>query len=600
MRKAETVLSVIQERGRRGLPLEDIYRQLYNPALYLIAYARLYPNKGAMTPGSTDETVDGMSEKKIEKLIESLRHERFHWTPARRTYISKKGNPKKKRPLGLPTWSDKLVQEVIRMILEAYYEPQFSDHSHGFRPERGCHTALGEIQRVWTGTKWFIEADIRGCFDTLNHAVLMAILRETLHDNRFLRLIDNLLEAGYLEDWRYHETLSGTPQGGVISPILANIYLDRLDRFVEKVLIPKYTRGNKRRWSTPYAVLNDRVTKLKKRGKLEEARKLERQLQSMPSRELNDPNYRRLHYVRYADDFLLGFIGSKAEAEEIKNEMAEFLRGDLDLELSSEKTLITHATTHAARFLGYEIVNQQNDSRHDRFGHRSANGRIGLRLPADVVKKKCALYMKKSKPDARPELTADSDFSIIDRYQAEFRGVVNYYLPALNVYWLHKLRWVMETSLLKTLTMKHKSTVTRMAKKYKATVDTSFGPMKCMEIRIKRDGGKKPLVARFGGIPLRQQKLEPLVDRDPYTTIRFARSEILQRLLADKCELCGSLEDVEVHHIRKLADLKANGRPDKSLWAQMMAARRRKTLVVCRKCHLAIHAGKPVQRQLEE
>jgi group II intron reverse transcriptase/maturase len=597
MRNAETVLAVIQERGKKGLPLEDIYRQLFNPDLYLQAYARLYSNKGAMTPGSTNETVDGMSMAKINKLISQLRQEQYRWTPARRTYISKKNNPSKKRPLGLPSWSDKLLQEVMRSILEAYYEPQFSNLSHGFRPERGCHTALKEVKRVWTGTKWFIEADITGCFDNLDHDVLMKILGEKLHDNRFLRLIENLLKAGYLEEWRYHETMSGTPQGGVISPILANIYLDRLDQFVETMLIPEYTKGERRRYSIPYVIIESRMLRMKERKRLKEAHELEKQLQQMPSLDTHDLNYRRLRYIRYADDFLLGFIGSQAEAEEIKNRLAEYLRDQLKLELSPQKTVITHATTEAARFLGYEILNQQNDSRHDRRGQRCANGRIGLLLPAEVIKKKCGLYQKYGQPKSRPELLADDDYSIVQRYQAEFRGIVNYYLPAMNVFWLHKLKWVMETSLLKTLAKKHKTTETKVASQLKTTVDTRYGPMKCLEVRIEREEGKKPLVVRFGGIPLRQQPIGPLFDRDPNQTIRFGRSEIIQRLLADKCELCGSTVDIEVHHIRKLADLQVKGRADKSLWAQNMAARRRKTLVVCRKCHMAIHAGNPIKPQ---
>ncbi len=175
MRKAETVLSVIRERGKRGLPLTDVYRQLYNEELYLRAYGRIYRNDGAMTRGMTDETVDGMSREKILSIIEALRGERYRWTPVRRVEIPKKNG--KTRPLGIPTWSDKLLQEVMRLIMEAYYEPQFSDLSHGFRPQRGCHTALASIQRGWTGTKWFIEGDIKGCFDNIDHEVLLKILR---------------------------------------------------------------------------------------------------------------------------------------------------------------------------------------------------------------------------------------------------------------------------------------------------------------------------------------------------------------------------------------------------------------------------------------
>jgi group II intron reverse transcriptase/maturase len=225
MRDADTILTIIRERGGRGLPLEDVYRQLYNPALYLRAYGRIYRNDGAMTHGVTAETVDGMSLEKIQAIIESLKAERYRWTPVRRTYIEKKGSTKL-RPLGIPTWSDKLLQEVVRSLLEAYYEPQFSPSSHGFRPGLGCHTALTTIQRRWSATTWFIEGDISKCFDNLGHSTLLAILSEKIHDNRFLRLIENLLKAGYLEDWKYGHTFSGTPQGGVASPILSNIYLD--------------------------------------------------------------------------------------------------------------------------------------------------------------------------------------------------------------------------------------------------------------------------------------------------------------------------------------------------------------------------------------
>jgi retron-type reverse transcriptase len=195
MQNADTVLHVIHERGKRGLPLERVYRQLFNPALFLRAYANLSGNKGALTPGgTTQETADGMSLAKIETIITALRHERYRWTPVKRVYIAKKNGTK--RPLGLPPWSDKLVQEVIRLLLEAYYEPQFSNHSHGFRPGRGCHTALLEVTRHGKGTKWFIEGDIKGCFDNIDHTILLSILREKIHDNRFLRLVKNLCTAG--------------------------------------------------------------------------------------------------------------------------------------------------------------------------------------------------------------------------------------------------------------------------------------------------------------------------------------------------------------------------------------------------------------------
>ena len=305
MRNAETVLTIVRERGTRGLPLEDVYRMLYNPDLYLRAYGRLYKNEGAMTKGTTDETVDGMELPKIEKLIDDVRNARHRWTPVRRVYIPKKKGGQ--RPLGLPTWKDKILQEVMRSILEAYYEPQMSSHSHGFRASRGCHTALQEIQAKWTGSRWFVEGDIAKFFDTMNHEVLLAILREKIHDERFLRFIRHLLESGYLEEWKFNRTLSGCPQGGVISPILSNIYLDKLDQYVEHVLIPEYTRGGKRAANPTYDSLRGKADWLRRKGKWKEAKELRKQFQKLPSFDPTDDAYRRLSYVRYADDTLFGF-----------------------------------------------------------------------------------------------------------------------------------------------------------------------------------------------------------------------------------------------------------------------------------------------------
>jgi retron-type reverse transcriptase len=248
----------------------ELYRQMFNPQLYLLAYGRLYSNHGALTAGATSEIVDGMSLCKIGRIIDALRHERYRFSPARRVYIPK-GNGKR-RPLGLPTWSDKLVGEVVRLLLEAYYEPQFSDRSHGFRPGRGCHTALRELATTWTGTTWLIEGDIADCFGSLDHQVMIATLAENIHDNRFLRLVRNMLTAGYLEDWTYNATLSGAPPGGVVSPILSNIYLHRLDTFVETVLIPEYTQGTRRAFNPAYRRMQYRIRQTRKRGDRAEAR----------------------------------------------------------------------------------------------------------------------------------------------------------------------------------------------------------------------------------------------------------------------------------------------------------------------------------------
>jgi group II intron reverse transcriptase/maturase len=591
VQKAEVILGIIHERGKRGLPLENVYRLLFNLELFLLAYGKIYRNKGAMTPGTTSETVDEMSLDKIETIIETLRYERYVWSPARRVYIEKK-NSTKKRPLGLPTWSDKLVQEVIRLILEAYYEPQFSDRSHGFRPKRGCHTALSEIRNVWAGTSWFIEGDIKGCFDNIDHEVLLSILRADISDNRFLRLIENLLKAGYLEEWKYNATHSGTPQGGVISPLLSNIYLDRLDKFVEETLLPAYNQGGKRADNQEYKCRMEQARQMKLRGRTEEARNLRRQTQQMPSLETNDPDHRRLRYIRYADDFLLGFQGPRQEAEEIKRKLKDYLQEQLKLELSDEKTLVTHSRTQAARFLGYEIVTlQSNTKQHPNRHARSINGRIGLKVPSKVVKDKSDKFLAHGKPIHRKERTNDTDFTIVATYQSEYRGVVEYYRLAYNLRKLDTLKWIMEQSLTKTLASKLQVSVSKVYERYRTTLTIDNKTYKVLEVKVERER-KKPLVAQWGGISLCWKK-DAILDDQPYK-VWNTRTELLERLLAEECELCGSTEDVEVHHIHALKDLTKKDRIEKPEWMKLMIARQRKTLVVCHKCHLGkkgIHPG---------
>lgn len=293
----------------------------------------------------------------------------------------------------------------------------------------------------------------------------------------------------------------------------------------------------------------------------------------------------------------LGFIGSKAEAEEIKRHLAKFLKTTLNLELSAEKTLITHASSEAARYLGYGISVNQADDQRDYKNRRNVNGQVELRMPVEVITKNRPRYERNGKPIHRPELTLNSDFDIVNQYQTEYRGLVQYYLLAQNVSWLNRLHWTMTWSLLKTLANKHQTSVKAMIHKYRATTETPYGTRKCLKVIIERDG-KKPLVAQYGGIPLRRQKKAVLIDHAPQY-VRYERNELVKRLLANQCEWCGSTENCEVHHIRKLADLKTRGRAEKPLWVQRMAARRRKTLVVCRVCHDAIHAGRPagIQRK---
>ena len=585
MQTAEVVLNVLRERGRKGLPCEQLYRQLFNKDLYYLAYGNIYSNKGSMTPGASEETADGMSEEKIEQIIGLMRQEKYRFSPARRVYIPKKNG--KLRTLGMPTWSDKLVGEVVRLLLEAFYEPQFSDTSHGFRKFRGCHTALREINNTWTGTAWFVEGDISDCFGSLDHEILLGILAEKIRDNRFLRLIRNMLKAGYLEDWTYRDTLSGVPQGGMVSPILSNVYLDKLDKFVEQELIPQYTRGATRAANPAYRQADALLRRARRRGDRAEARRLFLEMRALPSTDPMDPGYRRLKYIRYADDHILGFTGPKAEAEEIKARLAEFLRETLGLELNQQKTLITHARSQRARFLGYHITVQHSGTKISN-GRRSANGKIALKVPPDVIRAQCARYRNHGKPWHRSRLQNLDDYDIIRVYGAEYRGVVNYYLLAKDAWRLRTLRWNAETSMLKTLAAKHQSTVSKMAARHKAKAETGDGPRTCFEARRRRRD-KPDLVARFGGIILRQDRRAVITEPVP-VRVRVPRRELLARLRQRECELCETGTTVAVHQVAGIREL---GKPKtgQPAWAALMAKMRRKTLVVCAGCHEHIHAA---------
>jgi group II intron reverse transcriptase/maturase len=590
MQNAATILSIHQDRGQRGLPLDRVYRQLFNSELYLRAYGKIYRNAGATTKGATGETVDGMSLEKIQQIIDLLRQEKYHWTPVRRVEIPKpKGGT---RPLGIPSWCDKLLQEVLRELLEAYYEPRFSDHSHGFRPKRGCHTALSEVQKTWKGTIWFIEGDISKCFDSFDHELMLEILRKDIHDGRLIRLIEHLLKAGYMEDWQFHETLSGTPQGGIISPLLSNIYLNELDGFVENTLVPAYTKGEGRQKSPEYASINNRIFRERKKGNGETVARLLKLRRTLPSCDPFDNDYRRLRFVRYADDFLLGFAGPKKEAEEIRERLGGFLGQKLKLNLSLTKTLITHATDEKAKFLGYELTTTRDNNLLSKDGGRRTNGYICLRMPDSVAKNIDTKHRRNGKVVHWPALLQDSDYTILQRYQAVFRGIYNYYCMATNVSdQMGKIKWTLEGSLVKTLARKFQISVRQVYKKYQKV---NLDGLKQLQVVIERPG-KDPLIAVFGGFRLIRVPNPPYLSdfnvRRTWMHFRNNRSEVVQRLMAGKCELCGKEGSVAVHHIRKLADIDRPGRRPKTPAEKVMAARRRKTLVVCEDCHQSIHGG---------
>lgn len=571
-----------------------LYRYLLRPDIYFVAYKNLYANNGAATKGVNEDTADGFSEAKIDSIIKALADETYQPMPVRRTYIQKKNNRKKLRPLGIPTFTDKLVQEVLRMILEAVYEPIFLDVSHGFRPKRSCHTALKQLRREFNGTRWFVEGDIKGCFDNINHAVLVGLLNNKIKDARITKLIYKFLKAGYLENWQYHKTYSGTPQGGIISPLLANIYLHELDKFVMKLKSEFDTPGvgqitpEYRELHNEIKRLSHRLTKVtgeEREMVLAEYKPKRQKLMTIPCTAQTD---KKLKYVRYADDFLIAVKGNREDCQWIKSKLAEFIGDTLKMELSEDKTLITHSSK-CARFLGYDVrVRRSGKIKRGGPGHvkmRTLNGGVELLVPLNdkirqfVFTKGVAIQKKDGSmfPVHRKYLVGLTDLEIVSVYNAELRGIRNYYGMASNFCKLHYLAYLMEYSCLKTLASKHKTSLSKTIDKFNDGTGKWGIPY---ETKL---GNKRRYFANYADCKGKGSATDYI--SNTAIVYGYAVNTLENRLKAKVCELCGTTESdhYEVHHINKLKNLKGKER-----WEIAMIAKHRKTLVVCRDCHRSI------------
>ena len=607
MRSPQNVLESLSSKAcNSNYRYQRLYRNLYNPEFYLIAYQKIQAKQGNMTAGTDGKTVDGIGMKRINALIARLKDFSYQPAPARRTYIPKANG--KKRPLGIPSFDDKLVQEVVRMILESIYEPTFLNTSHGFRPKRSCHTALQYVQKNFTGVKWFVEGDIKGCFDHVDHHVLVNILRRRIQDEHFIGLIWKFLKAGYMEDWVYHNTYSGTPQGSIISPILANIYLNELDVFMAQYA-QTFRQGDKRRINPAYKKPLD-----KRRGKQEwlkrnehkisqeqkaavkaEIDEINQYLRTIPYVDPMDDGYKRLVYVRYADDFLIGVIGSKADARQVKIDVGMFIREQLHLELSQEKTLITHGTDFA-QFLSFQITtSKEQNSTRTKAGYvkRSYTGRIKLYVPKEKWLKRLLSYGALKihydkdngnkeiwEPVCRSSLRNLDDLEILNQYNAEIRGLYNYYRIAHNATVLNNFLYVMKYSMYKTFAGKYRTSMRKIIQKYTKNRD--------FVITYQGKSGEKSVV--FYNQGMRRDTHVSATDPDIIGRARENRNytSLVQRLRGCQCEWCGATDvEIEIHHVKKLKDL--SGRAE---WERHMIARRRKTMALCHNCHVKLHAGK--------
>lgn len=609
MRNPTEVLQNLTEKTKNeSYRFQRLYRNLYNPDFYWLAYKNIYANKGSMTAGADGTTIDGMSDERIKGIIESLRDRSYRPKPAKRVYIAKK-NSNKKRPLGIQSGNDKLVQEVVKMILESIYEPVFSNRSHGFRPRKSCQTALKQIQNTFTGTNWFVEGDIHACFDSFDHHVVIDLLRKRIDDEAFIQLIWKFLKAGYMEQWEYERTYSGVPQGSGVSPVLCNIYLNELDKFMEQYAINYNTTAQRKRLSPAYKTsvsrtyryrcegkqIWDKLTPEERKSRSKKLKELERAEKSITPTVPKDEQYKRIQYTRYADDFLIGVIGSKEDAEQIKQDVKAFLQEKLKLEMSDAKTKITH-TGDKARFLGYDITVSRSQ-----ILKRLANGKV-QRCQTGVVKllvprekwvaKLLEYQAMKIKVNEngkerfvalhRGKLVNKSDIEILTTYNAEVRGLYNYYSIANDSYKIGRFGNVMKYSMYKTFACKYKTNVHEIKRRYcvndlfTVSYETRTGTK---TTTFYRDGYKRKEMATIF------DNVNELPDFSKYTKTNTLK----QRVERHTCELCGKdCRNLEIHQIKKLKDLKGN-----SDWVLLMRRRKRKTLVVCPECHKMIHSEVP-------
>lgn len=594
MRSPENVLKSLSEKARnKEYRYERLYRNLYNPEFYLLAYQNIATSQGSMTAGTDGLTLDGMSMERIETIIAKIKDHSYQPNPARRVYIAKK-NSKKKRPLGIPSTDDKLIQEVVRMILEAIYEPTFSSNSHGFRPSRSCHTALKEVVTLFTGAKWIIEGDIKACFDSFDHHVTIQLLRKRINDEAFIELMWKFLRAGYMEQWTYHTTYSGSPQGSGVSPILANVYLHELDEFMAK-LKARYDKGDTRnrkvhenhdkaRWAFRKAKKNLELARTEENVKVfKEAQKV---MLSTPHVDEMDKNYKRLQYNRYCDDFLIAVISSREDAQNIKEQVRIFLQDSLKLTMSEEKTHITHSSENV-RYLGYDIrVSKSQDVKRTKKGlQRVWYGKVQLYMPKEKWIAKLHEYrafkIKKDekgkeiwRPLHRGELMPLDEVAIISKYNSEIRGLYNYYRMAINASNLGKFHSVMRGSCLKTLAAKYNSSVMKMYTKYRSEKD-GFG------VNYNTKSGLKRCEFYNEGFKRNKNTAPEFVDIMPQYRGKIKPNSLAGRLKSGKCEVCGaSPVKVYMHHVRRLKDLNASNEFDK-----LMIQKRRKSLALCPKCY---------------
>ncbi|MEK7889160.1 reverse transcriptase domain-containing protein [Burkholderia contaminans] len=579
----------------------DLYRLMYKHDLFVVAYEKLKSVPGNMTPGADGTTLDEFSTKTIENIVAQLRNESFRFSRARRVHIPKANG--KTRPLGIAPPRDKIVQEVMRMILEAVYDSphgsSFSDDSHGFRSNRGCHTALKSIRTHWSGVTWVIEGDVKGAFDCIDHDILIRILRHRIKDERFLSLIRKALTAGYYEFKRPVESLVGTPQGSIVSPILCNIFLHELDMFVSD-LMARHKVGDRRRTTTEYNYRQKQIEKVRSKlsasssnaeGRKEVVAELKALLsaQKRSSTTRNDGSFTRVKYVRYADDWCVEINGPKHLAVQIRDEVKSFMTGKLGLTLNMDKTHIRHAKDEEAFFLGTRIkvgsdaqkIVRITDKNGRSYQKRVTGWLPQMRAPCDKLVARLnsrGFCDKGGSPIAKSAWIALDDDQIVALAGAVLRGLVNYYSFADNYADLRRIEYILKYSAAKTLAGKHRTSVRQIFLKCgdRLTIKKAHaGKSSATTFPTVSDWTRNPTRFKVGEVPSPDHV--------------FQRNQRLRTRskLGSSCVICGSDDRVAMHHIRHVRKMGTAVQG----FSRLMATLNRKQIPVCSPCHTRIHKG---------
>ena len=549
---------------------DKLYRLLYDRRLHQAAYEKLKSKPGNMTQGIVPTTLDGMSNEILDNIIEKIRNGTFEFKPGRRVNIPKANG--KTRPLTIAPPRDKIVQESIRMILEAIYEHSFSENSHGFRPYKSCHSALKMFNQKFRVSKWFIEGDITKCFDSIDHKILIKILEERIKDKKFINIINRALKAGYLEFNRLSQTVAGTPQGSIISPILANIYLDRLDKFIDK-LKAEFDTGLK---ASTNPAWKNRENAMYRAQSLDEKIKIRKSMLQIKSKLALDPKFKKIVYIRYADDWVIGVRGSIEDCRLILEKIRDFLKVELKLDLSNEKTKITNSKNDVACFLSVNIRRfKQITFRRVKSRLTRITDSLRLTAPLDRIIRKLKTngFIKEGSPAPRFLWLASSKDEIILLYNSVYRGLTNYYRFVHNFNELSsQTHYILKSSCAKLLAAKFTlKSQRRVYEKFGSDLkgDDKHGFIKAIH-------GNKPSAfnVKMGDVHLR------------------INAQGISKASLDNltCAVCESEYRVEMHHVRKMKDLNPKAR----FIDKMMAKRNRKQIPLCRKCHVEHHSSKKV------